>query len=72
MLEQTQKLIADSIQAQTKVVSLFQFIRELNKLKQNQYKCRCLNFIPKMNEFHIGFAISCIDKYDANGALLIV
>lgn len=34
MLEQTQKLIADSIQAQTKVVSLFQFIRELNKLKQ--------------------------------------
>ena len=34
MLEQNQEMIDNSVQDQTKVVSLFQFIRELNKLKQ--------------------------------------
>ena len=34
MPEQIQEMIDNSVQDQTKVVSLFQFIRELNKLKQ--------------------------------------
>ena len=47
MLEQNQEMIDNSVQDQTKVVSLFQFIRELNKLKQKATK----KWLSELNHF---------------------